>query len=356
MSKTSVVVESVPTDKLLCIWEKVYDESSCKSPFLHINWIRSWLLAIDSKPLTALFLLNGEIKGIAIIGLESKDYILFRVQTAYLNQTGNFKYDQSWIEYNDLLCPSQHKSIFFNLLLEELKKINITQLKTSMTSASFGEFLNTHSILYNDVSISKGFKTKLDDVVSSPRKIFSKNTSSQIKRSIRILESKFGKLVLSKCFSSTDIATSFEQLAALHRAKWSPSQHGSGFDNDVFVKQHAALLYSMPNFAELLKFKAGDKILGYSLNFKLGNTVYFYCSGLTADNSDNKVKIGYVMHYLIMKHYQGEGFQNYDFLGGESRYKRSLSNVEVLFFSESFVFSSLKGKLLSIYKMIRRLA
>jgi CelD/BcsL family acetyltransferase involved in cellulose biosynthesis len=52
--------------------------------------------------------------------------------------------------------------------------------------------------------------------------------------------------------------------------------------------------------------------------------VNFYQSGLQYD-ADGHLKPGLISHYCAIQHYLSAGFSDYDFLAGDSQYKRSLS-------------------------------
>jgi CelD/BcsL family acetyltransferase involved in cellulose biosynthesis len=41
---------------------------------------------------------------------------------------------------------------------------------------------------------------------------------------------------------------------------------------------------------------------------------------------ENKIKVGITLHVKAIQHYVDNGIYSYDFLGGDARYKKSLSN------------------------------
>ena len=70
----------------------------------------------------------------------------------------------------------------------------------------------------------------------------SKNTHSQLKRSINTIEKNLGKISFS--FASKDnISNYFFELGALHKKRWNDSEEGSGFDNQFFVCSKFVHLY-----------------------------------------------------------------------------------------------------------------
>ena len=353
VSNSVVVRESLRLEEQLAIWEDVYLNTRCSSPFLSPHWIEGWLRNISSPLLTALFYCGNHIKGIALIGTNTQRVLGLKINNAYLNQAGTETEDQAWIEYNDLLCPEKFRTEFFELLVSELRKRRFHRFKTSMKTNSYLQFSKSQYIAHTDVLITKGFTTSLDVFTQYPSKIMSKNSRTQIKRSQKLLKLEFGDIDILKCSTPTEILEGLKELAELHRLRWGSTENGSGFDNSIFMEHQKSILLTKPHFAELIKCVAGNKTIGFSINLILSETVFFYCSGINYFRNDNKVKAGYVMHHEIMNYYANRGFKTYDFLGGNSRYKSSLSNREVSFFTETFIFNNLTGKVLSTYKKIR---
>jgi hypothetical protein len=78
-----------------------------------------------------------------------------------------------------------------------------------------------------------------------------------------------------------------------------------------------------------------DRALGYLVNFVYKDSVYFYLSALTTLNN-NKIKIGLSLHSRAIQYYLRSNIKVYDFLGGEARYKESLSNSKYALSMKSF--------------------
>jgi CelD/BcsL family acetyltransferase involved in cellulose biosynthesis len=77
---------------------------------------------------------------------------------------------------------------------------------------------------------------------------------------------------------------------------------------------------------QLLRTRAGDgRIIGYLYNFLHRRRVYAYQSGFER-SADNRLKPGLVSHHLAIEMNRAAGQGVYDFLAGDSRYKRSLAN------------------------------
>ncbi len=74
---------------------------------------------------------------------------------------------------------------------------------------------------------------------------------------------------------------------------------------------------------QLLKACAGDRVLGYLYNFRLGNRIYAYQSGF--DDADRRERPGIVTHFLAIRHAFRSGARVYDFMAGRNRLKESFA-------------------------------
>jgi CelD/BcsL family acetyltransferase involved in cellulose biosynthesis len=77
--------------------------------------------------------------------------------------------------------------------------------------------------------------------------------------------------------------------------------------------------------ADLIVLKVGGSTLAIFYNLIYQNRVYFYLAGIKAE-ADNKLKPGLLGHSLCITDYIERGFEYYDFMGGEERYKRQLAS------------------------------
>jgi len=143
------------------------------------------------------------------------------------------------------------------------------------------------------------------------------------------------------------------ELGQLHIKQWGDTHDGSGFQSTFFTNFQRDLLLNHPDFAHIFRVSFGRQTIGYTLNYVSSNSVYFYCSGIDHTIASSKVKPGYVMHCILMSQYAERGYKRYDFLGGDSQYKRSLSDTVVTFHSILLTSSTLKGRFLSLLRKIK---
>ncbi len=293
--------------------------------FLSEHWIRNWLACAKLTPKLLTFRYNNDIVGFVFIGKRSS----ILGDHYYLNQTGNEKDDQIWIEYNDVICASHHQECRLALLEyiasqpRSYQFIGINQTTDNWLSPKWLEW---------STQTMHSYKTNIDSTTPIGSH-FSKNTKSQISRSVRFIEQEYGEISYA-WITHSEIEGTLEQMAKLHIKQWGGHSFGSGFSNKRFVDFHRNIMtQGIGQTAHVAKYTAGDQLLGYLYYFTFGTTVYFYLSAINYANHNNKYKPGLVMHKLAMEDFMHQGFSSYDFLAGKARYKTSLSNQEYLLYN-----------------------
>lgn len=351
-------LETVPPQdykKIEKIWSKLHEDTQKEGPFLAPEWIKYWYNACYIKPTLITYYSNNILAGACFIGELKRKKFGINFRTALLNQSGDRESDQAWIEYNDLLCPDEHKGHFYRLLTEYLQQKGFDLFHLSMLHENAAkQYKHLLSVQRYDEVITKGYKTNLQNNANGF--IFeklSKNTRSQTRRSNRNLECAFGPLKVLLPKSTKEKSDFFDILATFHIQKWGTTPDGSGFNNLSFVKHQKKLLVGT-DLSQIIGVFAGDTPLGFCINYLYENQVYFYCSGVNRTIATSHMKPGYSMHLALMEHYATMGFKTYDFLGGESRYKASLSDNEYTFSSLTIPLNTVKGKLFYMHKKLTR--
>lgn len=114
-------------------------------------------------------------------------------------------------------------------------------------------------------------------------------------------------------------------MKALHCASWKRRGKPHSFSVEFFEPFHRLLIER--SFAEggtqLLRASAGDRVLGYLYNFRLGNRIYAYQSGF--DDADRRERPGVVGHFLAIRDAFRSGARIYDFMAGRNRLKESFA-------------------------------
>lgn len=156
----------------------------------------------------------------------------------------------------------------------------------------------------------------------------SANTRYQIRRSTRFYAAR-GALRLARAEGLAQALDWFDALVALHGASWRRRGEAGAFANPFALRFHRALIgRAVPRGElDLLRLTAGEDVLGYLYNFRLGGRVYAYQSGLNHADEGRHGKPGLTFHAMAVEQALAEGERVYDFLAGAARYKLSLSNA-----------------------------
>jgi len=156
----------------------------------------------------------------------------------------------------------------------------------------------------------------------------SANTRQQIRRSMRSYEAA-GPLVFTPAASLAEAEAVLAQPGGGFAAFLGESARVSAFASPFMRRFHAGLLRTAfpRGEIELARVAAGPRRLGCLYNFRHRQRVYAYQSGFDREGAGRHEKPGLTCHALAIAAAEARGDSAYDFLAGEDRYKRSLSNA-----------------------------
>ncbi|WP_421132046.1 GNAT family N-acetyltransferase [Alteromonas sp. A079] len=314
-------------------------------PFLTSHFLQSWVISKQASLCAFVLFEDEKPVCMVLIGRQTKRKFGFKINVAVLNQAGNAIDDQIWIEYNSLIGNSQYHSIFFNELINALANRKFDMLSVSMSEGDHN-YISQHQQRYINKHTILGYTTQLNrhTTQASLTEKLSANSRSKVRRSERKLRERFGELRIEVADNDEQRHAFFNDLSKIHIARWGSTPEGSGFENSVFLKTIKKLAFEHYEFTDIAKVTAGEFVLGYTLNFIFNDTVYFYCSGINNILNDKHIKPGYTMHLHLMAYYAALGYRQYDFMGGDSQYKRTLADKTVEFNSVSLTLDTLTGR------------
>ena len=154
----------------------------------------------------------------------------------------------------------------------------------------------------------------------------SANTRQQLRRSDRRLGGAAG-LRMTGAATLEEALGFLDALAVLHQASWTQRGRPGAFANPWFRRFHAELLArALPRGeADLLRIDGAAGPVGYLYNFRHRGRVLAYQSGFDYAAAGSHGKPGLSCHRAAIERARTEGDTAYDFLAGDSRYKRSLA-------------------------------
>jgi len=156
----------------------------------------------------------------------------------------------------------------------------------------------------------------------------SANTRYQLRRSVRHY-AQWGPPRLER---ATEVPQALDWLAAmieLHEAMWRARGLPGAFASDYLRRFHRAVLEAgVPRGeVDLLRCTAGGRLIGYLYNLRGGGRVLSYQGGFEHAEAGPHGKPGLTCHLLAIEQAMAEGEAVYDFLAGDTRYKRSLTTA-----------------------------
>jgi CelD/BcsL family acetyltransferase involved in cellulose biosynthesis len=158
----------------------------------------------------------------------------------------------------------------------------------------------------------------------------SANTRYQLRRSDRAYAA-LGTMALCRAADAAQAHAWLDELAVLHQATWTARGRPGAFAAPFFARFHHALIDRgiARDEVDLLRVTAGAQVIGLLYNFRYHGRALAYQSGFDYAAADRHQKPGLTCHHQAIRFSVAAGLDRYDFLAGESRYKRSLAGAAI---------------------------
>lgn len=309
-------------------WRALEERADC-SMFLTWRWIGAWLAELP-REIEVLCLRarhDGETVGLALLcWRQVRRRGVIRAAQLHLHETGHLHFDQLTVEYNDFLVDRRMIGEVRRAMLGSL--MGWRDLWDELTLAGVDpSFADSLGEVAGTVNMRKEIHPYVDLGAIADGACLAAlgpNTRHQIRRTMRLC----GDPRLEMATTPAEAAIFFDGLCEQHHQVWQPRGMAGAFWNDFLQAFHRRVIAegAADGFVQLLRSRAGDgRILGHLYNVVHRGRVYAYQSGF-APNDDNRVKPGLLTHHLAIVLNKARGARFYDFMAGDVRYKRSLSN------------------------------
>lgn len=339
----NVIIESFSLDDIEQLkhhWLNLEKRSSTGF-FLSWRWIGSWLKQASSA--NNVMLVQARYQNNVIgLGLFAEKKIVrhgFIKSTQWLlHRNGSEKEDQIWIENNDFLIDNQYKKIITSAIWQKLfkQKSYVDEFIIAMRHQLKQEQNDSINLLkkYTEKTLysEKSYSLSIDELQNFEQYLssLSKNTRQQIKRSLKLLK-QLGDVKFSVITEKEKQWDLLQQSQHWHIEKWQKSNTPSGFNNPLFTNFHKHLILSKHASTKTIvaSLQIDNELVGCLYCFIDGENVYFYLSNLKP-MSDNRIKLGLTIHAFFIEWLinNAPGITKYDFLAGDARYKKSLTNKQ----------------------------
>ncbi len=355
---------------ILLQWQELEQELGSHTIMNSAAWVRTWLEHYgDLVP--AQFVLgrrDGEIKAIALItdGIDQLDGP-FRMRTKHLGTAGEPESSSVCVEYNDILVAETDRDEFCCRLLEEIVRdptwdefrldgfdssaadrfihsIESGCCRSSSTSTKHDIHIQQQASRYFDLAVAR-------ETSCEPISNLGKSTRKAIRRALNALQ----PLEMDWAESMEEAESIFADMIRLHQQRWTNVGQPGVYDCTRFVNFHTAMLKQL--FAErkvvLFRVRRQDQVIGCVQLFVNDSRLLLYQCGW-AESLPN-ISPGLVVQYLCIEEALSRGFDAYDFLAGEMRYKQSLSTDQQTLSWVSIQRPRWKFKVLTYARTLKRL-
>jgi CelD/BcsL family acetyltransferase involved in cellulose biosynthesis len=300
--------------------------------FLSWTWIGTWLETCGLQPLLLSASANGRNVALALlVASTTRRHMIVRSRQLHLHETGDPAIDRITIEHNGFLIDRDAPAETAIRIFRYLRSSTVVEWDECVLGGVPVDFMEAASTARLAVEIDRRSPSfaidlrALRDTEASMLDRVSRNTRSQIQRACRAA-AEHGPLAIQAAENASQALEFFEHLKHLHGERWKHRGAAGAFSEPVQDEFHRKLISrGVPEGrVEILRTSTGDHALGYLYNFVCRRTVYNYQSGFVPQ-SDNRHRFGLVSHYLASERAKQAGFDVYDLLAGDARYKRSIA-------------------------------
>jgi CelD/BcsL family acetyltransferase involved in cellulose biosynthesis len=274
------------------------------------SWTWTGCLAEERfpDPILAEAIEDGKVVGLALFNRRRG---LGR-STLYLGESGIPRFDSVAIEHNGPLVARGRDDVRDAILRTAARRYDLV-LSGMATPA--GGFVRKSQLAPF---------ARLDSAWFARR---GANTRQQIRRSERGY-AESGPILATRAETEDEAHTWLDEMAILHQATWQGRGRAGAFADPFFARFHHALIrHGMRrDEIDLCRVAAGPRLVGILYNFRFRGRVLAYQSGFAYDPAEPRLKPGLTCHRLAIEQAATSGVAIYDFLAGDTRYKRSLAD------------------------------
>lgn len=333
-SSVAMTLERIASAGVLAAHWRALEAQADGSFFLSWTWVGCLASERYDRPVVLRAESNGRTVALALCNQRSTAW---SGQTLWLNESGELAWDSVFVEHNGPLVTGGNA-----ILAAALHAL--LHAPIGKTGSAFGRRVILSGVGPDVLEAARrlGAACHIRQTRLAPRvdlhaiggldgllESMSRSTRYQLRRSMRLYE-KSGPLTLHAAQTVPMALEWFDRMAALHQASWNARGAPGAFAETRIRRFHHALIESghPRGEVEMLRVTAGADEVGYLYNFRWRGRVYAYQSGFLYE-ADARKKPGLACHALAIEHYIAQGFDWYDFLAGDDRYKRAFTHDEV---------------------------
>ncbi|HYZ85190.1 MAG TPA: GNAT family N-acetyltransferase [Bryobacteraceae bacterium] len=297
-----------------------------------MDWTTVWLetFGAELSPRILIFEANGRAVGACVLSKSNVGLKLLPIRRLSLNAAGESMLDTTYIEFNDLLCAPGWNDPICLAIASYLEREHwdelalpgfkdgaaLKRLRVNFASLDYTEV--RHPSYYVDLAAIRESGSSFESVLKSSNR-------KHLRQNIRY-HSELGPLKLEWAEDLDGALATLEQLADMSQARSEAVGRRGIFQSAKFMKFHRTLISRCfgKGSVSLLRLKAGEHTVGLLYNLLQNGKVYFYQCGFRY-SEDKRLSPGTVTIAFAIDHYVAQGLNEFDFLSGETPYKRWMS-------------------------------
>ena len=306
---------------------------STASFFTSWRWIGTLLATVPATRHPSLLrgVVQGETVALALLGsaVTRRRHGLIQSRSLHLNEIGDPSFDALTIEHNGILAATGREPEVYDAALAWFAGMSheADELYFSGSMPRLPEEAVEGRGLGRSESRVPSYSVDLALLSPSCGELYpvlSANARQQLRRAFRNFEQR-GSLCLTAATTLEEALKFFAELKALHCASWERRGRVHAFTGAFFEPFHRRLIESSLDDGgiQLLKASAGEQVIGYLYNFRLGSRIYAYQSGFAEAGRGERP--GVVAHALAIRRAFRSGARVYDFMAGRNRLKQSFA-------------------------------
>ncbi|MES2304411.1 MAG: GNAT family N-acetyltransferase [Gemmatimonadota bacterium] len=313
-------------------WRSLHEHGENSSPPLHPDWVMAWLDAYGQQycPDGSLRVLTGRSNGklVAVLPLYLSSERVARVPARVLRfvSTGEAEFEETCPDYLDMLCSSAHATEASAAMWRHImastdwQALDLLEMSVNSTFLAAAEPPGSPT---PPIRLDRGECPRADIAqgVEGLLPQLSAKTRRNTRRLLRDVAAD--NLTLAIADTPASAASAFDDLVALHTARWKVDDKPGAFESPRFLTMHRnlALQWTESGRAILATLREQDRSIAVIYGFTQGQEFHFYQCGVTRERLASVHSPGIAANLLLMDVLSTRGITVYDFLRGGQSYK-----------------------------------
>lgn len=353
----SVIDSAAEFARLRESWNALLACSRSQSICLTWEWLFTWweVYADASRVLMLIVVRDGEeVIGIAPFQMHTTHKLGVPIRTIRFLGTGENDSVGVVSEYLDILADINNADVVVECIAAYLSKAGDWDrllfddlLDEALVFTRFRKAMSNNAVGSAQVVIGIRYSIALPQTWEAYLAQLDAGAARRMRYYLRRLERE-GALSESVVANEAELADAFEQLTALHNARWQSKGKTGAFASDKFSAFHAAFARKvLPlGYLNFRCLRLDGKPIASVYNFRIGGTDYFYQGGIGAAGS--KFSPGVVAQAYAIQAAISAGIDHYDFMRGEAgSYKSGFGCVESPMYVLKIFAPTLRGRALA---------